>query len=73
MHIVVGSRADERGMNRGPWIDPENFNPGYLMRGMHLLPQSGATDEWRHTQDYWAEKDLFPTIDLADPVFRYER
>jgi len=21
-----------------PWIDPKNFNPGYVMRGMHLLP-----------------------------------
>ena len=22
-----------------PWIDAENFNPGYMMRGMHLLPK----------------------------------
>jgi len=21
-----------------PWIDPKNFNPGYVMRGIHLLP-----------------------------------
>ena len=21
------------------WIDPENFNPNYLMRSLHLLPQ----------------------------------
>ena len=43
-----------------PWIDPENFNPGYLMRGMHLLPKRGDKPEWQHTQDYWAEKDQFP-------------
>ncbi len=24
-----------------PWIDPDNFNPGYMMRGMHLLPRAG--------------------------------
>jgi hypothetical protein len=24
-----------------PCINPENFNPGYLMRGMHLLPKRG--------------------------------
>lgn len=53
------------------WIDPENFNPGYLMRGMHLLPKRGATPEWQHTQDYWAEKDEFPAIDLDGPMFAY--
>ena len=41
-----------------PWIDPENFNPGYLMRGVHLHAQAAATrPRWRHTQDYWREKD----------------
>jgi cation diffusion facilitator CzcD-associated flavoprotein CzcO len=69
--VTVEPRADERAMNYGPWIDPENFNPGYLMRGMHLLPKAGDTDEWRHTQDYWAEKDIIPNIDPADPVFHY--
>ena len=55
-----------------PWIDPENFNPGYLMRGMHLLPKRGDKPEWQHTQDYWAEKDEFPAIDLDDGAFVYE-
>ncbi len=54
-----------------PWANPDSFNPGYLVRGMHLLPKSGAKPEWRHTQDYWTEKDAFPAIDLADPVFHY--
>ena len=53
-----------------PWIDPENFNPGYLMRGMHLLPKRGDKPEWQHTQDYWAEKDEFPAIDLDRPRVR---
>ncbi len=55
-----------------PWTDPEDFNPGYLLRGMHLLPKRGDTPEWQHTQDYWAEKDELPTIDLDDPAFVYE-
>jgi len=54
-----------------PWIDPENFNPGYLMRGMHLLPKRGDKPEWQHTQDYWNEKDEFPAIDLDGPEFVY--
>jgi cation diffusion facilitator CzcD-associated flavoprotein CzcO len=64
-------RAEDRGMRLLPWIDPENFNPGYLMRGMHLLPKRGDKPEWQHTQDYWSEKDEFPAIDLDDPLFVY--
>ncbi len=54
------------------WIDPENFNPGYLMRGMHLLPKRGDKPEWQHTQDYWTEKDLLPAADLDDGCLVYE-
>ena len=53
-----------------PWIDPENFNPGYLMRSMHLMPKRGDTPEWQHSQDYWAEKDQFPAIDLDEADVR---
>ena len=55
-----------------PWMDPENFNPGYLMRSMHLLPKRGDKPEWQHTQDYWAEKNDIPNIELDDEVFEYE-
>ena len=65
-------RAGEQEMTLGPWMDPEDFNPGYLMRGIHLLPKRGATREWQHTQDYWREKDEFPQIDLTDEVFVYD-
>jgi cation diffusion facilitator CzcD-associated flavoprotein CzcO len=64
-------RAEDRDMPLLPWIDPENFNPGYLMRGMHLLPRRGDKPEWQHTQDYWREKDEFPAIDLEDAAFVY--
>ena len=65
-------RPEDRDMPLLPWIDPENFNPGYLMRGMHLLPKRGDKPEWQHTQDYWTEKDEFPAIDLDDGAFRYD-
>jgi hypothetical protein len=39
---------------------------------MHLLPKRGDKVEWQHTQDYWAEKDQFPAIDLDDKAFVYE-
>jgi cation diffusion facilitator CzcD-associated flavoprotein CzcO len=59
-------------MERLPWIDPDNFNPGYLMRSMHLMPKRGDKLEWQHTQDYAAEKDYFPTVDLDDGCLVYE-
>jgi cation diffusion facilitator CzcD-associated flavoprotein CzcO len=65
-------RPEDKNMQLLPWIDPENFNPGYLMRGMHLLPKRGDKPEWQHTQDYWAEKDELPAINLDDAAFVYE-
>jgi len=69
--VTPALRPQDRDMPLLPWIDPENFNPGYMMRGMHLLPKRGDKPEWQHNQDYWAEKDEFPAIDLDDPAFVY--
>jgi len=65
-------RPEDKDMPLSDWMDPENFNPGYLMRGMHLLPKKGDKPEWQHTQDYWAEKDEIPAIDLDDAAFVYK-
>jgi cation diffusion facilitator CzcD-associated flavoprotein CzcO len=67
----VTLRPEDRDMSLLPWIDPENFNAGYMLRGMHLLPKRGDKPEWQHTQDYWSEKDQFPAIDLDDAAFVY--
>jgi cation diffusion facilitator CzcD-associated flavoprotein CzcO len=64
-------RPEDADIKLGPWIDPEDFNPGYMMRGVHLMPKAGDRPEWRHTQDYWSEKDVLPVLDLEDPIFRY--
>ncbi len=70
--VTVALRPEDKGMKLLPWIDPENFNPGYLMRGMHLLPKRGEKPEWQHTQDYWREKDELPLVDLDATEFIYE-
>jgi len=69
--VTVALRAQDRDMQLSPWIDPENFNAGYLLRGLHLLPQRGDKPEWQHTQDYWAERKQLPAIDLDDEAFVY--
>jgi cation diffusion facilitator CzcD-associated flavoprotein CzcO len=70
--VVPALRPQDRDMPLQSWIDPENFNPGYIMRDMHLLPRRGDKPEWQHSQDYWAEKDEFPAIDLDDAAFVYD-
>jgi cation diffusion facilitator CzcD-associated flavoprotein CzcO len=71
LSVAVALRPQDGSMPISSWIDPENFNPGYLMRDMHLLPKRGDKREWQHTQDYWQEKDEFPAIDLDDATFQY--
>src|SRR3954452_5983070 len=70
--VVPTLRPEDHNMPLLPWIDPENFNPNYLMRDMHLLPKRGDKPDWQHSQDYWAEKDQIPSIDLDDPAFVYD-
>jgi hypothetical protein len=69
--VMVALRAEDKDMEILPWMDSEDFNPGYLMRSQHLMPKRGAKHEWQHTQDYWLEKDELPAIDLDGEEFKY--
>jgi cation diffusion facilitator CzcD-associated flavoprotein CzcO len=64
-------RPEDADMKLLPWVDPENFNPGYLVRSMHLMPRQGDRQPWVHSQDYWMEKDLIPAADLDDGCLVY--
>lgn len=65
-------RPEDADMEIATWIDPDNFNPGYLMRSQHLMPKRGNKPEWQHTQDYWTEKEALPTVDLDDGCLVYD-
>ena len=69
--VDVVLRPEDEEMELLPWIDTENFNPGYLLRALDLLPKRGDKPEWQHSQDYWREKDEIPAIDLDGPEFVY--
>lgn len=69
--VTPALRPEDHNMPILPWIDGDNFNPGYLTRSMHIWPKRGDKPEWQHNQDYWAEKDQFPAIDLEDKAFQY--
>ena len=65
-------RTADQDMPILPWIDPDNFNPNYLMRSVDQLPRRGDKPEWQHTQDYWVERETLPAADLDDGCLRYE-
>ncbi|MGY9074661.1 MAG: flavin-containing monooxygenase [Acidimicrobiales bacterium] len=69
--VVPQLRDEDADMVLGPWVDPENFNPGYISRSLHLMPHQGDKDPWRHAQDYWTEKTELPKADLDDGTLRY--
>jgi hypothetical protein len=54
-----------------PWVEPDNFNPGYLTRSMHLMPKQGAEEPWRLLHDYTVEREVLPVADLDDGSLEY--
>lgn len=70
--IEVQLRPEDHNMAVLPWIAADNFNPGYLMRGIDQLPRRGDKPEWQHNQDYWRERQEFPAIDLDGSEFVYD-
>jgi hypothetical protein len=42
------------------------------MRGIKQMPRRGDKPEWRHNQDYWAERVEIPNIDLEGSEFLYD-
>ena len=71
--VRVELRAEDKDMEILPWMDADNFNPGYLMRSMHLMPKRGSDPIWQHTQDYWKECEDIPALDLTAEEFVYSR
>ena len=70
--VDVVTPADADSDDLLPWIEDDNFNPGYLMRSIDQMPKRlGQRPEWRHTQDYWQEAQDIPAVDLDGPEFVY--
>ena len=64
-------RPQDENMPLLPWMDTQEFNPGYLLRGMDLLPKRGDKPEWRHSHDYAVDKDQFPAVNLDEDALVY--
>lgn len=65
-------RPEDADMPKLPFIDADNFNPGYLLRAIHLLPKQGDRQPWVFSQDYEMEKAEIPNANLEDGTLIYE-
>ncbi len=64
--VVPALRDEDADMPLGPWVDPQNFNPGYLTRSLHRMPKQGDREPWRLLHEYAVEKEILPQADLED-------
>ncbi len=69
--VVPTLRPEDADMALRPWVDPEDFNPGYLSRSLHLLPKQGDRDPWLHSQDHAAERVALPAVDFDDGTLAF--
>ena len=65
-------RDQDKQMEPLPFITEQNFNAGYIMRKIHLMPRQGDKEPWVHKQDYFSEKNTIPAADLEDGTLIYE-
>ena len=69
--VVPVLRPEDKDMELGLWVDPENFNPGYLMRTQHQMPKRGDREPWTWGAEYTAEKRQLAEADFDDGTLQF--
>lgn len=59
-------RGEDADMPVRPWVDPTDFNAGYVMRSLDMMPRQGDKQPWVMTQDYYRDRVELPAADLND-------
>lgn len=71
--VVPALRDDEADMPLRPWTDPDDFNPGYLMRSIDKVPRQGDRLPWRGTDLGFAdEREILPAADFEDGTLTFK-
>jgi len=71
--VVPQLRPEDHDMPLRPWNDPDDFDPGYMMRSLHLVPRQGDRFPWRGTDvGYHEEVEVLPAVDLDDGTLVYQ-
>jgi len=63
--------ADDADMPRLPWMDPDNFNAGYVMRAQDQLFRQGDRAPWRHQLEYGEEIAALPAVQADEAALAY--
>ena len=69
--VVPTLRPEDADMQLQPFSDPENFNPGYVMRSQHILFKQGDREPWTHMLEHEQEREILPEADLDDGTLVY--
>ncbi len=69
--VVPTLRPEDQDMQIRPWSDPENFNPGYVMRSQHIMFKQGDHEPWTHLLEHEQERAILPAADLDDGTLVY--
>ncbi len=70
--VVPRLRPEDAGMELTPFVDPSQFSPGYLVRSSGKVPRSGSLPEWRYDLDFWAEREVLPSLGFDDGCLVFE-
>jgi monooxygenase len=69
--VAPALRPEDADMELRPWANPQNFNPGYIMRSQHILFGQGDREPWIHLLEHEQERETLPTADLDDGSLVY--
>ncbi len=69
--VVPALPERDQDMPEHPWIEPENFNAGYIQRALTMMPKQGDRQPWLMTQDYFSDRETLPGADLDDGTLVY--
>ena len=69
--VVPTLRGEDAGMPRLPWIDPDNFNAGYVLRAQHRMFRQGDRHPWKHGLEYPEERTILPAVRPDDGTLAY--
>lgn len=61
----------DAGLPRGNFIPDEEFNSGYIQRGMPDWPRRIERDPWRYVISYFEESAILPEVDLDEAALVY--
>jgi cation diffusion facilitator CzcD-associated flavoprotein CzcO len=64
--VVPALRPGDADMPLLPWSDPQNFNPGYVLRSQHRMFRQGDREPWTHMHEFYEERVTLPAADLDD-------